>query len=456
MAAGEVDLKRYQIISLLYIIFVSLSVLNIKVSVLDSNIYIIRTFQRMQYEVLKKDQISKIVIKNNIQSLNNIKESKSYLDISYRLEKSLNKINFVLENINKELEKNKLEFLKEINSRQFIEKVLSSNKGVRIIESDLFELISYINKSQYKLPDYLVELVPLKKEILNLKGRKDDWQSYLFFHKPMGMSYLQLERIKLLIIQSKLLYEEAALSKIGYQPTYFSKFNPQLYVLKSNIKEYRPEEIINPGQKVIKISDEVFDDLFKQIIGSIHTDNIYAGVNVTLLNNINYKIGQDFDIEITPKVNVVNTTDKFIVVFNKTGEYIIKFYDLRENKKLFFEKKIIANQLPDPIVKIKGDKFANYLISVKELLNAERLEAILRINNLNYFPGRVNSYRVIKISNGFQEESIINYGELFQSPTQNLLGTLKKNDILIFENINMSLLDGSTRVASPIVYKISE
>lgn len=32
---------------------------------------------------------------------------------------------------------------------------------------------------------------------------------------------MQLERIKLLITKTQLLYQEAALAEIGYQPTYF-------------------------------------------------------------------------------------------------------------------------------------------------------------------------------------------------------------------------------------------
>ena len=115
----------------------------------------------------------------------------------------------------------------------------------------------------------------------------------------------------------------------------------------------------------------------------------------------------------------------------------------------------MVNALPDPIVKIKGDNLNNYAISVKDLISAERLEAKLQINNLSFFPGRINSYKVIRIHNGKEEESVINYGELFQSPTQKVMGALVKNDLIIFDNLNMSLIDGSTRIAAPIVYKIT-
>jgi hypothetical protein len=75
---------------------------------------------------------------------------------------------------------------------------------------------------------------------------------------------------------------------------------------------------------------------------------------------------------------------------------------------------------------------------------------------LNYFPGRINSYKVVRIHNGKEEEFANNSGELFQSNTQKVIAALKKNDLLIFDNINMSLVDGSSRSAAPIIYKITD
>jgi hypothetical protein len=258
-----------------------------------------------------------------------------------------------------------------------------------------------------------------------------------------------------LITKTQLLYQEAALAEIGYLPTYFSQFNPKLYVLKSSVKEYKEEDIIKPGQKVISVNDQVFDDLFQNILASLHAENIFVGLNNTLLSEFNYNLGKDFELEISPKVNLVKATNNYKVVFNKKGEYTLRFYDMRKERKVLFEKKIMVNPLPDPVVKVKGDNLSNYSISVKDLISAERLEAKLEINNLSYFPGRINSFKVVRIHNGKEEESVNNYGELFQSPTQKVLGALVKNDLIIFDNLNMSLIDGSTRTAAPIVYKIT-
>jgi len=455
MAEGQVDVKRYQIISLLYIVFICFSVINIKISVLDSNIYTIKSLESIEKEELKKVDISNKIITDNIDIINKSPKAVSYLKIRTRLTQSYAVINNVLKFVDDEFVKNRTTIYKQFNSRNLIEEILKSEKGVKVLEKDLFDLSSFVKAAPFKLQASLDSVIPIQKSVTTIKGKQEDWSYYLFYHKPTSISYMQLERIKLLITKTQLLYQEAALAEIGYQPTYFSQFNPKLYVLKSTVKEYKEEQIIKPGQKVVNINDEIFDELFKKILYSLHTENIFVGLNNTLLNDFDFMLGKDFDLEISPKVNLVKSDKNYRVIFGKTGEYTLRFFDLRKgNKKVLFEKKINVNAIPDPVVRVKGDNLGNYSISARDLLSAERLEARLEINNLNYFPGRINSFKVVRIHNGKEEESANNYGELFQSPTQKVLGALKKNDILIFDNVNMSLVDGSTRSASPIIYKI--
>ena len=454
MAEGHVDVKRYQIISLLYIVFICFSVISIKISILDSNLYAIRSFQSLDKEEIKKINISNKIIEDNLSVLNKNIKADAYLKIRTRINISYKVVSDVLKHVDEEFAKNKTDILKQFNSKNLIEEILKSEKGVKLLEKDLFELSDFIKKSPYKIQTSLDSLIPIQKEITTIKGKVESWNYYLFMHKPTAIKYMQLERIKLLITKTQLLYQEAALAEIGYMPTYFSQFNPKLYVLKSSVKEYKEEEIIKPGQKVISITDQVFDELFQKILASLHTENIFVGLNNTLLSDFDFMMGKDFELEILPKVNIAKNGSNYKVVFSKTGEYMLRFYDLRKEKKVLFEKKISVNPIPDPTVKVRGDNLSNYSISVKDLLSAERLEAKLEINNLNFFPGRINSYKVIRIHNGKEEESVNNYGELFQSPTQKVLGSLVKNDLIIFDNLNMSMVDGSTRTAAPIVYKI--
>jgi hypothetical protein len=455
MAEVHVDVKRYQIISLLYIVFICFSVISIKISILDSNIYTIRSLQALDKEEYKKINISNKIIDDNAALLNKNAKADSYLKIRTRINASYKVVSEVLKHVDDEFANNKTDIFKEFNSKNLIEEILKSDRGIKILEKDLFELSDYIKKSPYKIQTSLDSLIPIQKEITTIKGKVEDWDYYLFMHKPTAISYMQLERIKLLITKTQLLYQEAALAEIGYLPTYFSQFNPKLYVLKSSVKEYKEEDIIKPGQKVISVNDQVFDDLFQNILASLHAENIFVGLNNTLLSEFNYNLGKDFELEISPKVNLVKAANNYKVVFSKKGEYTLRFYDMRKERKILFEKKIMVNALPDPVVKVKGDNLSNYSISVKDLISAERLEAKLEVNNLSYFPGRINSFKVVRIHNGKEEESVNNYGELFQSPTQKVLGALVKNDLIIFDNLNMSLIDGSTRTAAPIVYKIT-
>jgi len=424
--------------------------------VLDSNIYTIKSFQSLDKEELKKVDISNKIIQDNIDLLNKSEKAQSYLKIRTRLLTSKTVAEKVLRHVDDEFAKNKTTLSKQFNGRNLIEEILKGDQGISLLEKDLFDLSEYIKKAPFKIQTSLDSLIPIKRDVTTNKGKTEKWDYYLFLHKPSAISYMQLERIRFLITKTQLLYQEAALAEIGYQPTYFSQFNPKLYVLKASVKEYKEEEIIQPGQKVISVNDQVFDDLFKKILASLHTENIFVGLSNTLLADFDFMLGKEFDVEITPNVKIIKNNKNYSVNFNKVGDYMLRFYDMRKDKKVLFEKKIIVNPIPDPIVKVKGDNLNNYLISVKNLLSAERLEAKLEINSLNFFPGRINSFKVIRIHNGKEEESVNNYGELFQSPTQKVLAALKKNDLVIFDNLNMSLVDGSTRTSAPIIYKISD
>ena len=455
--AAHVDVKRYQIISLLYIIFICFSVLNIKVSLLDSNTYAIKSFESIEEEVQKKITISKLIVVNNDAKLSLSPKAKSYLLISARLSKSHEVIAALIEKVHVDLKKLNETVYTQFNNRNKTEKILRSTGGLTLLEEDMFGLTDFITKSPFKIATKLNELVPIRKEIITLKGKKTKWEDYLFIHKPTAISFMQLVRIRLLILQTQLEYQEAALSEIGYLPTYFSKMDEKLYVLKSSVKEYSEDQIIKPGQKVISVNDQVFDDLFQKILRSLRTENIFVGLNSTVLNEFGFQMGKDFTVEIEPSVPIKKVNDSYTVLFNKSGEYTFKFFDLRKGAKtVLFDKQIRVNALPEPVVKVKGDNLNRYSISVKDLLSAERLEGLLNINNLNYFPGRINSYKVIRVHNGKEEESVSNYGELFQSPTQKVMSALKKNDFLIFDNINIALVDGSTRLPAPIIYKITD
>jgi len=195
MAEGHVDVKRYQIISLLYIVFICFSVINIKMSVLDSNIWTIKSFQSLIKEEEKKVVIGNQVVQDNIDTLNTLPKAQSYLKIRSRLAKSYQVVDGVLKHVDEEFKKEKTTLLKQFNSRTLIEKILASPQGVGLIEKDLFELSDFIKKSPYKLDikTSLDSIVPIMHQVTSIKGKVDEWEYYMFEHKPSAISYMQLE-----------------------------------------------------------------------------------------------------------------------------------------------------------------------------------------------------------------------------------------------------------------------
>jgi len=456
------DKKRAQIISLLYIIFVCFSVLNIKISILDSNFYSIKSFEVLDKENRTKIDLSNTIINNNYDKINSTASGHEYILIKNRLQKSYDKLNGLLDLINKDFKKNDETLFTQFNKKKLIESTLNSENGIPAIKKDLFELSKFINSSSMKISSYLEEFVPISDSIVNFKGNKQSWESYLFLHKPTAMSYMQLVRIKLLISHTQLLYQEEALNQIGYKPTYFSNEFPETYDVKNKITaiteslkmplNFTPEIDPISNSKSINLTD----DIFNKILQTIHTENIFAGLNTVLFSDFDLQLGKDVEIEIEPKVNSSYKDKTFIANFNRVGDYILKFYDLRSGeKKLLFKKIVYANKMPDPILRLKGENLGNFNVSIKDITSSERLEAILTINNLEYFPGRINSFRVMKIHAGIEAETVVNYGELFQSNTQKLISGLQKNDFIIFDNINVSLVDGTSRKPPPLLYKIT-
>lgn len=449
----SIDNKRYKIVSLLYLVFICFAIVNIKISVLDSNLYTIKSLQSIYIEDLHKINISNKIISNNINLLNKNVKSNSYLKISKRLEKSIKLVDDVLLKINNDFNSENTSLNEEFNQEKLISEILEDKNTLTKLRTDLFSLSNYISNSRYNIKTSLDSLIPIHDEIVNLNGETDNFVDYLFNNKPTAISYLQLERIKLLLIHNQLLYQEAALLEINYKPTYFSDSNKTLYPINKNNNIYSKINKNNIIQNNIIINDDyVYKSFVKNIMSNLRTENIFVGLSHNILTT---NIGNDFIVEIYPEANISRRDNYINVIFTKQGEYTLRFFDVRKDKILLFEKNIYANLIPDPIIRIKGDNF-NYTIKTKDILNSNRLEPILKINNLKSFPGRINNFRLLRIHNGKEFESIMNYGELFQLPAQKLIGNLRKDDFLIIDNVTTSLYDGSSRISSPLMYKIIE
>ena len=82
MASDNGDKKRNQIISLLYIVFICFSVISIKISLLDSNTYVISTLKSLDKEEILRMSMSEKVIEENSDILNDNEKALIYLKIA--------------------------------------------------------------------------------------------------------------------------------------------------------------------------------------------------------------------------------------------------------------------------------------------------------------------------------------------------------------------------------------
>ena len=85
MASETGDKKRNQIIGLLYIVFICFSVISIKVSLLDSNTYVISTLKSLDEEEAKRIRVSDKIISDNMKLLEENEKSSTYLSIAQRI-----------------------------------------------------------------------------------------------------------------------------------------------------------------------------------------------------------------------------------------------------------------------------------------------------------------------------------------------------------------------------------
>ena len=130
---NDSDKKRAQIISLLYIIFVCFSVLNIKISILDSNFYSIKSFEVLDKENRTKIDLSNTIINNNYDKINSTASGHEYILIKNRLQKSYDKLNGLLDLINKDFKKNDETLFTQFNKKKLIESTLNSENGIPAI-----------------------------------------------------------------------------------------------------------------------------------------------------------------------------------------------------------------------------------------------------------------------------------------------------------------------------------
>jgi hypothetical protein len=469
---------------------VCLSVLNIPSSLLDSYYYSIKTLDYQIKSTLDQIGFANKVIEDKKMQLSASDSARVFLGMQNRIHSSYEKVKAFDENLQKYLKAEETDVEKQFTSRKLTEAYYLKDSGLDKIKNDLISLVTFLKAQPYQIDQAVETLIPMKDPILSQSGSGKDWALYLFLHKPTAISYFHIKRIQLILIQNENIYQNAALRTIGYQPSYYSEKEKEAILFEpnnnttQNIEQQPLEDTFartpNPSPKppaaaatpkypvqADSTNDQAsntdnYDEFIQRIITSLHSETFYVGIPNLVLREFNYLLGVDFDFEITPNAPVIPQGNSFYIKFPKVGQYTFRFSDKRKFKrKVSFEKKVMVQMIPPPQVKLSGDASNSFRVtaSIKDLFNANRLVGYLQIYDIPNFPGRINSYYVTRIpkeDDGTPQERILNYGDVFSPELQKMLRKLKKGDLLLFDNIQVTMIDGTSRIASPLTYKIIE
>ncbi|MFN9589570.1 MAG: hypothetical protein ACK56A_04195, partial [Bacteroidota bacterium] len=115
--AVNINLNRYRLITLLYVIFVCLSVLNIPSSLLDSYHYSIKTVEYQIKATLDQVEFANKVIQDKEMQLSASDSARVFLGIQNRIHESFLKAKAFDDNLNKFLKSKGSDIDKEFNSR---------------------------------------------------------------------------------------------------------------------------------------------------------------------------------------------------------------------------------------------------------------------------------------------------------------------------------------------------
>ncbi|MFN4975922.1 MAG: hypothetical protein ACK5GV_11805 [Bacteroidota bacterium] len=467
---AAINKNRYRLITLLYVIFVCLSVLNIPSSLLDSNYYSVKTLEYQEKARQEQVNFANQLISDETEKLAN-DSAKTYLSIQDRIHKTYEAMEKFDQLIQKKLADQKTDVWQEFNSTRRMEEIFTTDDNLKKIYNELSELVKFLNSQPLQLDSSIKTLIPVSDIIETRSKKQVEWARYLFLHKPVAISYFHIKRIKLLLLDVENVYQLAALKTIGYVQAFYSIQNNTTVLFKQGemskvLDAQKQAEIMKKlkeemNQNTSNASSEVAtnDELTKRLKNALQNENFYVGISNQILKSLNYSATGDFSIEVSPDKTAIMSTrgNDYYLSFKKPGVFTVKFMDRRKGgAKLLFDKKVEVMTLPNPLIKLNTENMTNNIINVRDLLSSNRLIAYMGSAVFKNFPGRINGYQVIKVSADGKKPNVYNYGDVFQPTTQSLIGSCKQGDLIIFDNITISMLDGTTRTANPMTFKIVE
>ena len=493
---AKVNKNRYKLITLLYLLSVCLSIINIPTSLLDSSIYTFNYLVSKEKESMNISANLTNLIHDNDSAIKYKDTAIQYVKLATEINELYKKLLFVDKLFETKLkQKNSTAYIEVANTNIFESVLKGSDTLALALESQFIQFSNSVEKNPFKLSSNFIKEIPTGRIIKSHSGKDVLWHYYLFGHKPAIIVYVQLKRIMVQLLEERNKYLLAALQKIGINQEMFdkNKFKEKIkleviqeivdqkelqekelqeqqqkqdqqepqpeQVIQKKIKQslISDEEIIEPNKKAsTQVKKEDFDDFFQKLFIALHTEYFYVGIQNKILNNFQYEINKDFKIEIMPFAAISRIDNTYSCYFTKADKYTIKFYDIRNNNiKLLFVKNVIATLLPQPFVKLRTSIVERNGVSKLDLIISNGLTATGNIPGLDFFPGKITSYQVTKINVKNERVSVNNLGDIFQHNTKELIRSSEKGDLILFSNIFVNMLDGTSHVVNTMAYKIN-
>lgn len=454
--AAPINTNRYRLILLLYLIFICLSLLSVPASLLESNLFVIKTLSYQEKLIMRQLDRSGVLMKEVDPAL--LKEQ-PVLEKYVLLQKEISASYAFMDSIEivilSSLKKQGTSIEKEYASRKKMNALFKKDSMAQKIQQNLFSLSDLINRYDTLLGAEFSRWLPATSLVSTRNGKNIKWVDFFFLNKPASVSYMQFKRIKLLLLQTQSDISEqkntlVAKALIANQERLNSLLSEQ-QALTNSVTTSLNE--LSSSSK----TESAFKQLQLDLLQGIRLDRYYAGVSIPLLTSLPNLSMEDVEVEFTPQVNVVRSADRVSAVFSNTGQYQLRLFLRNEGTvQLLLTRSVLVQRLPDPEVYLLPDNLNRTTISLSELLRISGLSTSLPVNGLSSVSLRINGFRATIIGAKEQVPAVYNYGQVFQEETKRLFSKLKKGDLVLFDNITLSVGDGSTRTAKSVLYKISD
>lgn len=451
----NINQNRYRTILLLYLVFICLSLLSVPKSFIESNLYMIRTLSFQ--ESLLKGQLS--ALDDSTQRLTVLAlqsaEGKQVVALTEknrflqdRFSATYRYADSIDQSLQGYLRSSQTNINAESGKKRKINYFFKRDSTIFKLQQLLFDLIRDTKRADTALGIELQRQLPAVDRIVSRTKKEYGWQQYFFIDKPASVAYMHLKRIKLLLLESGIRLN-----------------NQRLYSLRlavngatTSMEQQRQPSSFRNQLKIDSLSQfsiSVPEQLQFEIFNSVRLERFYVGVPMTLLTVTDKLKLKDLEVVLTPAVRLLDNTDRLQVLFSSAGQYQLQIFFRSENgRKLLLQRKVNADRLPDPLVRVNLEGNNRNVISREDLSQINSLLASIPVMGLPPIVLRVNGFRGTIVGGTFETSSVYNYGQVFQDPMKQLINSLKQGDLLLLDNITVAVGDGSTRSASSILYKI--